>query len=76
MNFIAFLNGFRKLTICMVVITLSSAFTISGHISGDHLTTILTITIPAYFAGNVGEHVTESIKEFLNTKTGKNGKES
>lgn len=70
MNFFAFLNGFRKLTICMVVIVVAVAFTISGHINGDQLTNVLTVTVPAYFAGNIGEHLTESVKEYIGKKFG------
>lgn len=68
MNFFAFLNGFRKLFVCMVVVTISVIFTITGHLTGDQITKVLTITVPAYFAGNVGEHITNSVKEYIEKK--------
>lgn len=68
MNFFAFLNGFRKLTICMIVIVVAVAFRISEHIDGTQLTQVLTVTVPAYFAGNIGEHLTDSVKEYIKKK--------
>jgi hypothetical protein len=65
---LGFLNGFRKLTICLIVIFISVAFLISGHIDGKMFTSIMTITIPSYFAGNIGEHLSNTVKDFIKEK--------
>lgn len=67
-NLLTFLNGFRKLTICLLVVVISSIFTTLGYLTGDNLVSILNAVIPSYFAGNVGEHITEGIKEFIQKK--------
>ena len=71
-DFINFLNGFRKLTICVVVLVLAAVFLISGHINGDQFASVLTITVPSYFAGNIGEHLTETAKQWLQSKVESN----
>lgn len=72
-NLLSFLNGFRKLVICLIAITLATAFLLSGHLTGDQYTSMLTVTIPAYFAGNVTEHLTTTVKDWLKEKA-TNGK--
>lgn len=67
-NVIGFLNGFRKLTICIIVILVASVFLITGHMDGAQFTSIITVTIPSYYAGNVGEHATDAFKTWLNEK--------
>lgn len=71
MGFLNFLNGFRKLTICVLVLTIAVALTLSGYIDGSQLTSVLTITVPAYFAGNIGEHLVESVNNFIKSKFNK-----
>lgn len=70
-HFFNFLNGFRKLFICVTVLLLATIFVITGHITGGEYTQVLIITVPAYFAGNVGEHLTETIKDWLVKKVKK-----
>lgn len=67
-DFLKFLNGFRKLTICIIAMALATAFLLSGHLTGEQYTSMLTVTIPSYFAGNVGEHLTETVKDWLKDK--------
>jgi hypothetical protein len=67
-NLLVFLNGFRKLTICLLVVIVTSIFTVLGYITGDNLVTIFNVVVPSYFAGNVGEHITDGIKEFIQKK--------
>ena len=70
-NFLNFLNGFRKLFICVIVLLLATTFVITGHLTGGEYAQVLTITVPAYFAGNVGEHLTETVKDWLIKKVKK-----
>jgi hypothetical protein len=51
-----------------LVVIISSIFTVLGYITGDNLVTIFNIVVPSYFAGNVGEHITDGIKEFIQKK--------
>ena len=66
---LSFLNGFRKLVICMIVLVLATVFVCTGHITGEQFASIMTVTVPSYFAGNIGEHLTSSVKEWLQKKT-------
>ena len=70
-EFISFLNGFRKLSICVLVVTLATVFLITHHITGEIYGKIMTITVPSYFAGNIGEHLTDSIKQWVAKKAKK-----
>lgn len=65
MNILEFLNGFRKLSICLLVLILSTIFLVTHHITGEQYTSVLTVTVPAYFAGNIGEHLVDSVKEWI-----------
>lgn len=67
-TFFSYLNGFRKLFICTFIVILATIFLVSGHIDGAMYTKIMTVTPPAYFAGNVGEHTVDAIKEFIKEK--------
>lgn len=68
-DFISFLNGFRKLTICFLVIISATALLLTKYITSDNYTAIMTITVPAYFAGNVGEHLTSVVKDWIKSKS-------
>ena len=67
-KFLGFLNGFRKLTVCFVVLLLSTIFLVTKDISGAEWVSVITITVPSYFAGNIGEHLTNTVKDFLAKK--------
>jgi len=67
-TFFSYLNGFRKLFICTLIVILSTTFLLTGHIDGAMFTEIMTVTPPAYFAGNVGEHAIEAVKTFIKEK--------
>ena len=62
---IAFLDGFRKLTIMGIVVLASIALLLAGYITGEIFAKILVGTIPAYMAANVGEHVTNRVKDLI-----------
>jgi len=64
-DLLSFLNGFRKLVICILALILGTIAVYTRFIDGPTYGKVLTITVPAYFAGNIGEHLTNSIKEWL-----------
>lgn len=72
-NFLGFLNGFRKLFICIVVVILSTVFLVTKDITGAEWVSVMTVTVPSYFAGNIGEHLTNTVKDFLAKKIKDNG---
>ena len=64
-NVLNFLNGFRKLTICLLVIIIAVSLVLSGYIDGKMFTDLVKGVVTAYFAGNVGEHLTNTVKDFV-----------
>jgi type IV secretory pathway VirB2 component (pilin) len=64
---IEFLNGFRKLTIVVAVILVTTAMLIMGYIDSETYGKIMVASIPAYMAGNVGEHVSKNVKDWIET---------
>lgn len=68
-HLLSFLNGFRKLVICVFVLGLATLFLVTGHLDGAMYTNVLTITVPAYFAGNIGEHLTGTVKSWLENRS-------
>ena len=68
-NLLGFLNGFRKLVICVLVLLLATVFLLTGHLDGALYTQVLTVTVPSYFAGNIGEHITNTVKDWLTSKS-------
>ena len=67
-NAMSFLNGFRKLTIILLVLIITTVMLIFGFIDGLAYATILSAAVPSYMAGNVAEWVVREaatwIKEY------------
>ncbi len=66
---VGLLNGFRKLTICFLVVFVSTSLLIAGYITDGIFGNIMTIVVPSYFAGNVGEHLTNNVSEWFKDKS-------
>lgn len=66
-NLISFLDGFRKLSVMLLLTFITLALLLADVISADNYTKILIVITPAYFAANVGEHATNRIKEWIQT---------
>lgn len=67
-HILSFLNGFRKLVICLITLTLATVALYVGFIDGPTYGSVLTVTVPSYFAGNIGEHLTSSVAQWLKEK--------
>lgn len=68
MNFLNFLNGFRKWTIMAAILIASLVFLVTGHLTGAELVDLHKITIPAFMGTNVAEHLIKSTGEWLKGK--------
>jgi ABC-type amino acid transport system permease subunit len=72
MSFIAdvlsFLNGFRKLTVMLLLIIIGVAFRLSNHLNGAEFVDLLKHTAIAYMSFNGLEHMTNAAKEFIERK--------
>jgi hypothetical protein len=66
-NFVEFLNGFRKLTIIVAVILITTVLLLFGFIDAETYGKILTASVPAYMAGNVGEWAVKEIGTWAKT---------
>ena len=64
-HIISFLDGFRKLSIMLLIIVITTTLLVLSFINGDIYARILVVAIPSYFASNVGEHATNRIKEWI-----------
>ncbi len=63
------LLGFRKLSVVILAITLSTIFLLTHHIDGKNYSDIMTGVVVAFMASNAGTHLMEMVKEyFKNTK--------
>ena len=66
-----FLNGFRKLSVMILLLITAIVFTISGHISGDGFVKLMSSTTVAYMAFNGIEHMSKAVVEFVKGKINK-----
>lgn len=64
-NAIAFLNGFRKLTVIAVLILVGVIFRLSGHLTGTEMVELLRYTVVAFMAGNTVEHIGKAVTEWV-----------
>lgn len=64
-NIIEFLNGFRKLTIIVLVLIIATAMLVLHFIDSETYGKILVAAVPAYMAGNVGEWAVKGIGDWV-----------
>lgn len=64
----AFLLGFRKFVIMTLFLLVMIAFRIFDLINGEQFATNLQVAIVAFFGTNVGEHLINLGKDYLNGK--------
>lgn len=67
-NFLNTLQGLRKTIVMMSLIILGAVFRVKGYISGDNMVDLLKGTVIAFFSANGLEHITTTIKEYINSK--------
>lgn len=68
MNVFAFLLGFRKFTIMAIFLIVMVLFRIFDLINGEQFSANLQIAVVAFFGTNVGEHLVNLGKDFLQGK--------
>lgn len=59
-------KGIRKFTIIILTIIIAVSFRLYGLINGKEMTELISVTVSAFMASNVIEHVTDTIKKKLN----------
>lgn len=59
------LTGFRKFSIMVSIIVIGVWFRLSGLIDGGNFVDLIKTTGAAFFAANLIEHVTDTIKKKL-----------
>jgi len=57
------LTGFRKFLIILIIITIGISFRLCNLINGSEMVELLKVTGASFFAANLVEHVTNTIKE-------------
>lgn len=67
-NFLNTLQGLRKTAVMMALILLGAVFRVKGYISGDNMVDLLKGTVIAFFSANGLEHITTTVKEYINSK--------
>jgi membrane peptidoglycan carboxypeptidase len=58
----------RKTAVMIGLMVLSVVLRVKGYLSGDNLTDLLKGTTIAFFSANGLEHMTSTIKEYVNSK--------
>ena len=67
-NLIQFINGFRKWSIMMTLITVGVVFRVAGYLSGGEMVDLLQATAVAFMATNGIEHMSKSVIEWVKNK--------
>ena len=67
LNIVNAVDGFRKTIVMGLIIVLTIIFRIEGLISGDNVAQLLQGTVVAFFAANGLEHITNTVKEYINS---------
>jgi hypothetical protein len=67
-NFINVFAGLRKTIAWFSLMAIAIAFRLKGYIDGDQFVDLAKNTFLGFVAGNGVEHISSTIKEFLNSK--------
>ena len=67
-DLLAILNGFRKFSIMLLLIVVGIMFRTFDLINGSELVNLLQATAVAFFATNIGEHITSTITTWIKNK--------
>ena len=59
------LVGFRKFTVVILAITLTTIFLLTGHIPGSDYAKALGVIVSSFCAMNVGEHLVDAAKNWI-----------
>ena len=61
-----FLIGFRKLSITLLTTVLLTTFLLTGHVEGSDYAKAISAMVVAYVSANIGEHITNLAKDYIN----------
>lgn len=64
-----FLNGFRKWSVAILAMLISTGLVLFDFISGDNYATIISTVIPAFMGANLLEHGKEALMAWLERKS-------
>ena len=67
-NFLNTLQGLRKTMVMLSLILLAAVFRVKGYIDGNNMVDLLKGTVIAFFSANGLEHITTTVKEYVNSK--------
>lgn len=67
-DFLSILNGFRKLTVILLLLIVGITFRLVDLLSGKEFVELLSGTTIAYMTFNGMEHLTGAIKDWLKKK--------
>lgn len=58
--------GFRKLSITLVCVILLTVFLITGHVEGSDYAKSISAMVVSFVSANIGEHLTNLAKDYIN----------
>lgn len=58
--------GIRKFIVIIITISIAISFRLCELVDGEEMTELISVTVSAFMASNVVEHVTDTIKKKLN----------
>jgi hypothetical protein len=67
-NFLSLFVGLRKTIAWFSLILIGIIFRVRGYIDGGQFVDLAKNTFLGFVAGNMSEHITSTVKEFLNSK--------
>ena len=68
LEFIGIFTGMRKTLVMFLLIFVGIVFRVKGYLSGDNFVDLLKGTTIAFFSANGLEHLTSTVKEYINSK--------
>jgi hypothetical protein len=70
-NVLNSLQGIRKVLVMLSLVLIGVIFRIKGYLDGSNFVDLLKATTIAFFASNGVEHLTSTIKEYINVNGAK-----
>lgn len=67
-NFLNTLQGLRKTAVMLSLIVLGAVFRVKGYMSGDNIVDLWKGTVIAFFSANGLEHISTTVKDYINAK--------
>ncbi len=67
-NSLNVLQGLRKTVVMLSLMAIAVVMRVKGYLSGDNVSDMLKGTILGFFASNGLEHISGTVKEYINSK--------